>query len=85
MPAIQRPPAAALTRGAVLLAALLLASLPAMATVAVADKAGAAKRKPGKVSFVQAPSHETPAAREKRLKRECKGRPSAGMCLGHTR
>ena len=25
------------------------------------------------------------AAREKRLKRECRGRPNAGACLGHTR
>ncbi len=43
------------------------------------------KKPPSKVSFVDAPSAEKPAAREKRLKRECKGRPNAGMCLGHTR
>lgn len=42
-------------------------------------------RKPAKVRFVDAPSSETPAARKKRLKRECQGRPNAGMCLGHTR
>lgn len=42
-------------------------------------------RKPAKVTFIDAPSSETPAARTKRLKRECKGRPNAGMCLGHTR
>lgn len=40
---------------------------------------------PSKVTFIDAPSSESPQAREKRLKRECKGRPNAGMCLGHTR
>ena len=44
-----------------------------------------APRKPAKVTFVDAPSSEKPAARKQRLKRECKGRPNAGMCLGHTR
>lgn len=43
------------------------------------------RKLPSKVTFVEAPSTEKPAAREKRLKRECKGRPNAGMCLGHTR
>ena len=43
------------------------------------------QKAPSKVSFIDAPSSEKPAAREKRLKRECKGRPNAGMCLGHTR
>jgi hypothetical protein len=49
-------------------------------------KPGAApsgKNLPGKVTFQDAPSAEKPAARAKRLKRECKGRPNAGMCLGH--
>jgi hypothetical protein len=42
-------------------------------------------RKPaGKVTFHKAPSEESAAARERRLKRECKGRPDAGACLGHT-
>ena len=40
---------------------------------------------PAKVSFIDAPSSERPEARQKRLKRECKGRPNAGACLGHTR
>lgn len=40
---------------------------------------------PSKVTFTDAPSSEKPEARKKRLKRECKGRPNAGMCLGHTR
>ena len=43
------------------------------------------KKPPSKVTFIDAPSSEKPAAREKRLKRECKGRPNAGMCLGYTR
>ena len=41
------------------------------------------KNLPGKVTFREAPSAEKPAERAKRLKRECKGRPNAGMCLGH--
>jgi hypothetical protein len=44
-----------------------------------------ARRKPTSVTFHAAPSEEKAAAREKRLKRECKGRANAGMCLGHTR
>ncbi len=30
-------------------------------------------------------SEETPAQRDKRLRRECKGRPNAGACLGYIR
>ncbi len=37
----------------------------------------------GSVKFLKAPSDESPAARAKRLTRECKGRPNAGMCLGY--
>jgi hypothetical protein len=37
------------------------------------------------VKFIDAPSGETPAAREKRLRRECRGRHNAGLCLGHAR
>lgn len=43
----------------------------------------AASRPPTSVRFIKAPSDETPAARARRLKRECKGKPNAGMCLGH--
>jgi hypothetical protein len=43
----------------------------------------AAPRPPNSVRFIKAPSDETPAARARRLKRECKGKPNAGMCLGH--
>jgi hypothetical protein len=53
-----------------------------LATAALAAEAPA--RKPaGKVTFHKAPSEESAAARDKRLKRECKGRPNAGACLGH--
>jgi hypothetical protein len=41
------------------------------------------KKPPGKVTFREASSTEKPADRARRLKRECKGRPNAGMCLGH--
>lgn len=44
----------------------------------------APRKPPTSVKFHKAPSEESPAAREKRLKRECKGRPNAGMCLGYT-
>lgn len=43
------------------------------------------KKPPSKVTFIDSPSSESPQARSKRLKVECKGRPNAGMCLGHTR
>lgn len=39
---------------------------------------------PAKVSFIDAPSAETPAARRARLEKECRGRPNAGACLGMT-
>ena len=39
---------------------------------------------PSSVRFIDAPSAESPAARQKRLKKECKGRPNAGACLGLT-
>lgn len=62
----------------------LSASVLALSPAAQAAQEGA--RKPaGKVTFHKSPSEEAPAAREKRLKRECKGRPNAGMCAGFTR
>jgi hypothetical protein len=51
-----------------------------------AEKAARSQaNQPGKVSFAEAPSHENAAARAKRLQRECRGRPNAGACMGHTR
>lgn len=70
-------------------AALLIAASWGAAQAAAAnpkDASGAAssgKKLPGKVTFREAPSAEKPAERTRRLKRECKGRPNAGMCLGH--
>lgn len=43
------------------------------------------RKAPSKVTFHKAPSEESAQARDKRLKRECKGRPNAGMCAGYTR
>ncbi len=68
----------------------LVFSLTAITPIAVAATgqtpgSTGGQKAPSKVSFIDAPSSEKPAAREKRLKRECKGRPNAGMCLGHTR
>jgi hypothetical protein len=77
MPAHQQP-------SLVLLALALATALPLQAgTTSQAPKTE--RRLPARVTFIDAPSSETPAAREKRLKRECRGRPNAGACLGHTR
>lgn len=57
----------------------LLGSLPAQAA------SDAQRKPPSKVTFHKSTSEEAPAAREKRLLRECKGRPNAGMCAGYTR
>jgi hypothetical protein len=67
---------------------LVAASLSTAQAVAANPKsapgaASSGKNQPGKVTFREAPSAEKPAERAKRLKRECKGRPNAGMCLGH--
>ena len=64
--------------------AVTLALALGLDAAALAAEPGAAPRKPPtKVTFHAAPSEESPAARERRLKRECKGRPNAGMCLGY--
>lgn len=68
-------------------AALALFAAVAVAAVGLPAHAsnGGQRKPPTKVTFHKAPSEEAPAAREKRLKRECQGRPNAGMCAGHTR
>ncbi len=38
-----------------------------------------------KITYHRSPSEETPAQRDKRLNRECKGMHNAGACLGYTR
>lgn len=70
-------PAHAIRTLAVLLASLALAGHAA--------ETGGKTGKSTSVTFHKSPSEESPATREKRLKRECKGRANAGMCLGHTR
>lgn len=67
-----------------LLCAGLVAHAGAFAAAKKATQEGGKKR-PSKVTFIDSSSSENPAARVKRLKVECKGRPNAGMCLGHTR
>ncbi|MBL0920141.1 MAG: hypothetical protein IBJ14_15665 [Hydrogenophaga sp.] len=59
-------------------------ALSFMLATAAAAEPPPARKPPAKVTFHKAPSEESAAAREKRLKRECKGRPNAGACLGHT-
>ena len=68
-----------------LLYAVVAVWLIACCATALAAPPPGERKLPSKVTFIDAPSSEKPAAREKRLKRECKGRPNAGMCLGHTR
>lgn len=46
--------------------------------------AGTGAKPPSRVSFIDAPSAEKPAARKKRLQKECRGRPDAGACRGLT-
>lgn len=62
------------------------AKAPVKAAVKAETRTRAATQQlPSSVRFIDSPSSEKPAARERRLKRECKGRPNAGMCLGYTR
>ncbi len=67
--------------GLVLMMGLVAPTLPAAAATAPPS---AGKKSPTSVRFIDAPSSESPAARRARLKKECKGRPNAGACLGMT-
>jgi hypothetical protein len=60
-----------------------LATAASQAPSSKARVSNGSHKRPARVKFIDAPSSETPAARRQRLKRECKGRPNAGMCLGH--
>ena len=74
--------------GAAVAFTLLTLVLPPWAMAAPSASAAPAQgtqRTATRVTFIDAPSSERPAAREKRLKRECRGRPNAGMCQGYTR
>lgn len=64
---------------------IALCAVVALAAHAAEKGQSGTPRKPTSVKFHKAPSEESPAAREKRLQRECKGRANAGMCLGYTR
>lgn len=46
----------------------------------------AEKRQSGRVKIqnIRSSSEETPAERDRRLYRECQGRPNAGACAGYT-
>jgi len=72
------------------LTALILAILmtaPAHAETGKPKKPAAAetakKKKGSAPKFVNSSSQETTAERDRRLYRECKGRPNAGACLGY--
>ncbi len=67
-----------------LLATALALSTGLCAAAADADQP-ARKKKPARVSFVKSGSGETASERERRLIRECRGRPDAGACLGYAR
>lgn len=80
-------------RGSIrVLAAIALTAVAVVAAVVVAwpvqaasTAKGSKTQPPTSVRFIDAPSSESPAARKKRLQKECKGRPNAGACLGLTR
>lgn len=79
MPALRHP--------VLYLACALLAGagLAAQAAPAPKDKEPApatTKKKSALPKFIPSPSQETPRERERRLLRECKGRPNAGSCAG---
>ncbi len=66
--------------------AIALFALLAMTGLSAQTTGSDGQRKaPSKVTFHKAPSEESAQARDKRLKRECQGRPNAGMCAGYTR
>ena len=64
-------------------------SFMCLSSAAMAADAHAKPPKPGKpgtrVTFHNSPSAESKAERDRRLTRECKGRPNAGACLGYAR
>ncbi len=66
---------------ALMLTATLVTAAPATDTSAT----HAPKKKPARVTFVKSSSAETASERERRLIRECRGRPDAGACLGYAR
>jgi len=65
--------------------ALMAALLMAVTLPATSAEQEVPKKKPARVSFVKSESGETASERERRLIRECRGRPDAGACLGYAR
>lgn len=65
-----------------LLASAFCVCAPAAASTSHKAKTGKAKNQSTKVKFDKG-SAETTAERNRRLQRECKGRPNAGACLGY--
>ena len=61
---------------------LLIALSLALATPAEAKKKSEGKQQTVRVKHQSTGSGETRAERERRLTRECRGRPNAGACLG---
>lgn len=68
-----------------LLATALAVSATLCAAAAADTDQPAHKKKPARVSVVKSESGETASERERRLIRECRGRPDAGACLGYAR
>jgi hypothetical protein len=65
-----------------LLASAFCVCAPAAASTPHKIKTSKAKNQSTKVKFDKG-SAETTAERNRRLQRECKGRPNAGACLGY--
>lgn len=68
-----------------LLATALAVSATLCAAAAADTDQPVHKKKPARVSVVKSGSGETASERERRLIRECRGRPDAGACLGYAR
>ena len=80
-------------------AALLYACLAAVLLTTPADTQAAQQKKDStnssqassekkgsvRIKYLGSPSEESTSQRDRRLYRECKGRPDAGACLGYTR
>ncbi|WP_298208106.1 hypothetical protein [Acidovorax sp.] len=59
-------------------------SAPQKDTVKTTTNASPKKKGSAKVKHHRSPSEESAAERDRRLYRECKGRPNAGACSGYT-
>lgn len=69
---------------------LLIATVEAQATQEKKDSINSRQTASGKkgnvrIKHFSSPSEESASQRERRLYRECKGRPDAGACIGYTR